>query len=215
MEKKKLKSYKRGVKMRVNTGKDRMFFISLLALLLMMMINFSPNIADTIEVFKTNIDIEIIEKQGYKAYNVLEGTFKFELPSLWSVKEEELLGDEIIYHLNFLSTDRKIYGFIQTWRISKSLTEFLDESEKSSIMGQDLDKYSRKKILINNKKGFLIEYERQNKKGNTYKAYEAFIEGENENFYRASFFMQKKDWHRNYKIILNRIIQSIEVTSKV
>lgn len=197
--------------MKISIKKNKVFYIALFAFLIMVIMNSSDKILNTVEVFKTNIEIEKVEKQGYKNYNVLNDTFKFSLPSTWNAWEQSFSGGEIVYHLNFLSPNKKIHGFIQAWKMEKPLAQFLEESEKASVDSMEFKFYSKKEILVNKNKGFLIQYERPNNKGNLYRAYDSFLEDGKGNIYRASFYMQGKHWRNYYTIIFNKIIQSFKI----
>lgn len=196
---------------KISIKKSKVFYIALAAFLIMMAMNFSDNFMRTAEVFKANIEIEKVERQGYKNYNVLEGNFKFSLPSAWNAWEQNFSGGEIAYHLNFMSPNKKIHGFIQVWKLDKPLAQFLEESEKAAVGNVDFKFYNKKGIIADRNKGFLIQYERPNDKGNLYRAYEGFIEDGKGNIYRASFYTEGKDWRQYYTIIFNRIIQSFKI----
>ncbi len=196
---------------KISIKKSKVFYIALIAFLIMMAMNFSDDFIRTAEVFKANIEIEKVERQGYKNYDVLEGNFKFSLPSTWNAWEQSFAGGEIIYHLNFMSPNKKIHGFIQAWKLNKPLAQFLKESEKAAVGPVDFKFYNKKEIMVNRNKGFLIQYERPNDKGNLYRAYEGFLEDDKGNIYRASFYTEAKDWRKYYTIIFNRIIQSFKI----
>lgn len=197
--------------MKISLKKGMTFYIALIAFLLMMVMNFSDNFIRTAEVFKANIEIEKIERQGYKNYDVLGSTFKFSIPSSWNAWEQNFTGGEIIYHLSFISPNKKIHGFIQAWKLAKPLSQFLEESEKAAVGAVDFKFYNKKEIMVNRNKGFLIQYERPNDKEKLYRAYEAFLEDGNGTIYRASFYTEEKDWRQYYTIIFNRIIQSFKI----
>lgn len=196
---------------KITVKKSKVFYIAFIAFLIMMAMNFSDNFIRTAEVFKENIEIEKVERQGYKNYDVLEGNFKFSLPSTWNAWEQSFAGGEIIYHLNFMSPNKKIHGFIQAWKLNKPLAQFLEESEKAAVGPVDFKFYNKKEIMVNRNNGFLVQYERPNDKGNLYRAYEGFLQDDKGNIFRASFYTEAKDWRKYYTIIFNRIIQSFKI----
>lgn len=194
-----------------NLKKSRVFYIALSAFLLMFIINHSNTIVKTVEVFKTNIEIGKVEKQGYRNYSALDGKLRFLMPSTWEVWEQSFSGGEILYHLNFLAPNKRIRGFIQIWKMEKPLEQFLEDSEKSPADSVEYKFYSRKEIIVNGIKGFLVQYEKANSKGNTYRTYESFLQGSDGHIYRASFYMQGKHWRNYHTISFNKIIQSFKI----
>ncbi len=191
--------------------KSKVFYIALSAFLIMFIINYSGTIFSTVDVFKTNIEMGKVEKQGYKNYSVLGGRLKFLLPSSWETWEQSFSGGEILYHLNFLAPNKRIHGFIQIWKTEKSLEQFLEESEESPADTTDYKFYSRKEIMVNDNKGYLVQYEKPNNQGKTYRAYDSFLQDESGHIYRASFYMQGKQWRNFYTITFNKVIQSFKI----
>jgi len=184
---------------------------SFIALMLVFSVTFYSKISSTVEVFRTNIELQKMEKQGYKNYDVLDGSFKFYLPSSWNAWEQNFVGGEIIYNLNYITPNKKIYGFIQVWNMEKPLGEFLEESKKAAVGVIDFKKYDLKEIMVNKKKGYLLEYIRARDNDGYIRAYEAFLEGGNGRIYRASFYTDEKDWRSYYPLMFNRIIQSFNI----
>ena len=128
---------------KISIKKSKVFYIALIAFLIMMAMNFSDNFLRTAEVFRANIEIEKVERQGYKNYNVLDGNFKFSLPSTWNAWEQSFAGGEITYHLNFMSPNKKIHGFIQAWKLNNLGTVSL-KNRKSSCGNVDLILYNKR-----------------------------------------------------------------------
>ena len=168
-------------------------------------------IPEAYTAFKENIEESKVSKQLFKAYNVMENTFHFELPDSWYTYEVSFTGEEILYHLNFISRDRKIHGFVQVWKLSKPLKQFVEESKKSAAGIVDFKYFDIKEIMADNKKGYLIDYSRANQEGEYNRAYEAFIEGFSNKVYRLSFFVPEKEWKDYYKIFFDRIIRLIRI----
>lgn len=187
------------------------FYAVVIVLMLLLITIFYDRISNTALVFKANIELEKMDRQGYKDYDVLDGSFKFSIPASWDAWEQKFPGGEIIYHLNYISPNKKIYGFIQVWKMDKPLAEFLEESKKSSVGAVDFKSYSAKEIIVNRNKGILLQYERAKDTEGYIKAYEAFLEDGKGNIYRASFFTDEKDWRKYYPLMYNRIIQSFKI----
>ena len=192
-------------------SKSKVFQIALFAFLILAAASYSDKIILTVEVFKTNLEIGKVEKRGFEYYNVLDSSFQFALPDDWNTWEQNFSGGEIVYHLNFLSQNKKIHGFIQVWQMEKTLSQFLAESEKSSVDSKEYKLYNKKEITVNDRKGFLVQYERPNSKGSLYRSYDCFLQDNDNGIYRASFYMEKKHWKNYYTIIFNKIIKSFKI----
>lgn len=164
-----------------------------------------------VTAFKENIEAERAEKQLFEAYNVMEDTFHFELPDTWDTHEVTFSGGEVLYHLNFTSQDKRIHGFVQVWKISKTLKQFIEESKQSAVGVVDFKHFNVKEMMVGDRKGYLIDYSRANQKGEYNRAYEAFLEGPSNRIYRVSFFVPEKEWRNYYKIIFDKIINSIRI----
>ncbi|MDD2481142.1 MAG: hypothetical protein WCY24_00625 [Lutispora sp.] len=197
--------------MKISFKKHYAFYTAAVALALILTMTFYGRISNTVTVFQANIELEKMERQGYKSYNVLDGTFKFSIPASWHAWEQKFVGGEIVYHLNFITPNKKIHGFIQAWKMDKPLEKFLEESKKSAVGPVDFKTYSSKEIMVNRNKGFLVQYERAKETEGYYKAYEAFLEDGKGMIYRASFFTDEKDWRNYYPLMYNRIIQSFKI----
>ena len=185
-----------------------LFGMIILALFLISVdFTFSP-IAAT---FKNSMEYQKAERQALKKYSALQGKFEFYLPTDWTTMEETFSGGEIIYNIFFTSKDKKVHGFVQVWDINKPLKQFIDESKQAAVGVIDFKYYKVKEIIINNNKGYLLDYSRKNNNNNYIKSYETFIEGSNGRIYRASFFVEEKNWKPNYIILFNRITRSFVI----
>ncbi|MGE5678525.1 MAG: PsbP-related protein [Pseudomonadota bacterium] len=163
--------------------------------------------------FKEDMQADRAERQLFEAYNVMDDTFHFQLPYSWNTHEVSFLGGEILYHMDFLSPDRRIHGFIQVWKLSKTVKEFIDESEKAATGIVDFKDFSVKEIMVDNRKGYLMEYSRLNQEGEYNKAYEVFIGGPEKRMYRISFFVPEKEWRNYFNVLFERIIHSVKIKS--
>ena len=186
-------------------------YVAAMVLLVMLMLTFYGRISDTAAVFKANIELQKMERQGYKDYEVLDGSFKFSIPASWSAWEQKFMGGEIIYDLNYITPNKKIHGFIQVWKIDKPLSQFLEEAKNAAVDSTDFKFYNLKEIMVNRNKGYLLQYERPKDTGGYYRSYEAFLEDGKGKIYRASFYTDEKDWRKYYPLMFNRIIQSFRI----
>lgn len=167
-----------------------------------------------IAAFKENIEKERSQKQLLKAYNVMDNTFYFELPDSWYTHEISFMGGEILYHMNFISQDKKIHGFVQVWKLSEPLRQFIEKSKESAVGVVDFKYFDIKEIMSDNKKGYLLDYSRANSEGEYIKSYEVFIEGYENRVYRMSFFVPEKEWKNYYKVIFDRIMHTIKIKNR-
>ncbi len=162
--------------------------------------------------FTENIGRSKVSRQLFEAYNVMDNTFHFQLPDSWSAYEASFAGEEILYHLNFISKDKKIHGFVQVWKLSEPLKQFIEKSKESAVGVIDFKNFDIKEITVDNKNGYLMDYSRANQKGEYIRAYEAFIKGFSNKVYRLSFFVPEKEWKEYYRILFDRIIHSVRIS---
>lgn len=167
-----------------------------------------------VTAFKENIQAEKASKQLLEPYNVMDNTFHFELPDNWYTHEISFTGGEILYHMNFMSQDKRIHGFVQVWQLSKPLKQFIEGSKKAATGVVDFKYFDIKEIMVNNKKGYLLDYSRANPDGEYNRAYEAFIEGGSGKVYRMSFFVPEKEWRNYYKVLFDRIIRTMNIKNR-
>lgn len=186
-------------------------FLFILIIVLSAALFYVGRIPEAYTAFRENIEESRVSRQLFEAYNVMDNTFHFELPDTWSTHEVSFTGGEILYHLNFTSRDRKIHGFVQVWELSEPLKQFVEKSKKSAAGVVDFKYFDIKEIMVDNKKGYLMDYSRANQKGEYNRAYEAFIEGFSNRVYRLSFFVPEKEWRDYYKILFDRIIHLIKI----
>lgn len=185
--------------------------IALIVVTAFIVLAFAGRVPGAIAAFKGRMEAHRLNGQLLHTYTGLGGLLSFELPYSWSTSQAAFEGGEINYHLNFISKDRKVHGFVQVWKLDKPLKQFLEESEKSAVGIIDFKYYKVKEIMANKKHGFLLEYGRANEKGEYIKAYEAFIEGYGRDVVRVSFFIPEKEWKEYYKILFDRIIGSVDI----
>lgn len=194
--------------------KKTIYKIALLVSIIML-IGLYNYLSSAATAFITNHEIGKMQKQLYKTYSVLGGSFSFKLPETWKTWTESFSGEEIIYHLYFISNDNRIKGFVQVWNMNKPLKQFIKESKKAAVGIVGFESYSAKEIMVGGRRGYLLEYSRKNEEGQTFRSYEAFIEGKAGRVYRISFFVDQNDWKEHYVTIFNLIIQSMRITESI
>lgn len=185
-------------------------FISIIALSAIFM--YSGRLPEAYAAFKANAEAKKVSRQLFEAYNVMDNTFHFELPDSWYTHEISFTGGEILYHMNFTSHDNRIHGFVQVWKLSEPLKQFVEKSKESAVGVVDFKYFDIKEIMSDNKNGYLLDYSRADPSGEYTKAYEAFIEGFSNKVYRLSFFVPEKEWRNYYKILFDRIIHTVKIS---
>lgn len=172
---------------------------------------FGGGVPAAVTAFKANMKVQRLSQQLLKSYTALGGKLSFELPDTWTTSQAAFEGGEIIYHLNFISNDKKIHGFVQAWKLDKPLKQFLEESKEAAVGAVDFKYFKIKEMMTDKKQGYILEYSRANEKGEYIKAYEAFIEGYGKDVFRISFFIPEKEWKDYYKILFDRILCSVSI----
>lgn len=149
----------------------------------------------------------------YSEHIGLNGKILYTLPSNWKTYEEKFAGDEIIYHNNFISEDRKINGYVEVWNLNMPLKDFLNLSKKSAVgVGiVSFKSYSIEQVKINGREGFILQYTRADNKGGYIKAFEVFIGDEKNMFHRFAFYMDEKLWKEDLKMVFLNIAASLEI----
>lgn len=173
---------------------------------------YSGRLPAAVETFKEEIWEERLSRQLFEAYNVMNDSFHFELPDSWYAHEVPMLGGEILYHLDFISRDKRIHGFVQVWNLTKPLEQFIAESEKAATGIVDYKYYDVKEMTVDGRKGYLMEYSRANQDGEYNKAYEVFLKGASNKMYRFSFFVPEKEWRNYYKLLFERIVRTVKIS---
>lgn len=183
----------------------------ILAVIISAALLYTGRIPDTVAAFKERMGAEKASKQLFQAYDVMDNTFHFELPDTWMTHEVSFTGGEILYHMSFISHDKRIHGFVQVWKLSEPLKQYVEKSKEAAVGVVDFKHFDIKEIMSDNKKGYLLDYSRANLKGEYIRSYEAFIGGPSNQVYRLSFFIPEKEWRNYYKVLFDRIIHTVRI----
>lgn len=175
--------------------------VVLCAALLLICLIFAYRMAEV----QTSTDINEIQ---YKNYSALGGEFYYKLPSAWKTTEQDFGGSEIIYHNDFLSEDRNIHGFVEVWNLNMPLIDFIKEGRKNPIGIASFKNYTIEDVKINGREGYILHYSRAGETGKYTKAFEVFIIGKGNTFYRFSFFMDETKWKNEYRMFFLNIAAS-------
>lgn len=165
--------------------------------------------------FENKIKTTVFIQNNIKSLKTYEGLNKklsYKLPSLWTTNQLNATGGEIIYHNDFLANDIKLHGFVEVWNLNENLKSFLKKSKDISDMQNINHNYTINTIKVNNKSGYLVSYDAEVSLDSTYKAYEYFIES-NDQFVRFSFFIKQEDFKENMPTIYNAIVQTLNYSN--
>lgn len=197
--------------MRIIELRKHIVFVCLFVLMAVLLYSFSIVFSPVITTFRNNYQYLQLEKDTFKSYSALDGDFTFKLPERWTTWNQTFGGTDIVYHLYFKSDDSYTNGFVQIWNLNKPLKTFLQESKKSPVGVIDFKFYKVKEVMINKKRGFVVEYSRLNDEGKYIRAYEVFVEGNDNKVYRISFFVEESKWKSYYPIMFNKIAKSFNI----
>jgi hypothetical protein len=143
-------------------------------------------------------------------YEALNGKISYKLPVGWTTQEKKFIGDEIVYHNDFRSSDAVIHGFVEVWKSKGDLKAFLENSKNISEEQNVIKNYKIGSIFINGRKAYLVQYLINTPGGNWYKAYEYFIDDEKQ-FYRISFFTRSVNFKESYGAIFESIVETLKI----
>lgn len=188
----------------LNKIKEKGMFLILL-ILLIVGIYFNNN--KGIQTF-INLNIDEIELKEYKGLN---NKFHYKLPADWITNTQEFSGDEIMYHNDFKTPDGKIHGFVQLWNLNKPIIDFLKDGIKSATGIVSFKNYFIEPIKINGNEGYILYYSRLGNDNKYIKAFEIFILNKDNIFYRFSFFMDEKDWKKEYRMFFLELASYAEL----
>jgi hypothetical protein len=154
---------------------------------------------------KTSMNPSEVKYRDYAGYG---GRFTYKLPADWKTTEQKFEGNEILYHNDFFSSDKKIYGYVQLWNLNIKLKDFIEEGIAGITGIVNLKDYSLEPIKINDKQGYLLQYTKELEKGKYLKAFEVFVIDIDSTFHRFSFFMDEKSWKDEYRMFFLNIASS-------
>ncbi|OPJ61289.1 hypothetical protein [Clostridium oryzae] len=137
-------------------------------------------------------------------YYTVGKKYQYKLPNNWNTNEESFDSSEIVYHNNFVSDDLKLHGFAEVWKLKTPLKKFLENSKSSSYKPGSVLNYKIKKTKIKNFETYLVTYNMKNQSGEIYKAWEYYIE-ENNEFFRICFFVPQEEYKANLPVVFESI----------
>ncbi|WP_298845406.1 hypothetical protein [Clostridium sp.] len=143
-------------------------------------------------------------------YVAIQGKVNYKLPKGWITNEKKFLGDEILYHNDFKSSDAVIHGFVEVWKGRKDLKKFLDNSKNISEEQNKIKDYKINDITINGKKTYVVQYLINVSDNNWYRSYEYFVD-DGEEFYRFSFFIKNVNFKEMYGAVFESIVETLKI----
>lgn len=127
---------------------------------------------------------------------------KFDYPQGWLLRTEQFYSGDIIEIISFSSPDGLAHGFVQVMKLSKSIPDFIAETQKSMVPGYDSLQFSQK--TINNKEGYLLAYMRGS--GDSRAVAAEYFFRENEKVYRFSCFYPELQVEQNQKLFKEMLL---------
>lgn len=152
----------------------------------------------TYTAIESRINTMPVEVQ-YKEYTGLGNSFSYKLPETWKVEPQKFSGDEIVYHSDYSSPDRKINGYIEIWNLNMPLLNFLKEGEKSAVGVVTYKYYTVEPIKIDGREGYVLQYSRKGEENRYIKAFEIFLNAKSPMFVRFAFYMDEQLWKDEYR----------------
>lgn len=151
------------------------------------------------------------EDEKFKEYTGFSGKFTYKLPLSWKTSEQKFAGNEILYHNDFASDDKKIRGFVQIWNINIPLSKFISDGNNSLSGTVSFKYYTIEQIKINGLSGYLLKYSKEVENKKYTKAFEVFVMDKGDTFYRFAFYMDENDWKDEYHMYFLNIAASADL----
>lgn len=146
-----------------------------------------------------------------KQYEAANLKFKYKLPEKWTTQKEDFQGGEVLYHNEFSSEDKNIYGFVQVWRLREELKNFLERSREFSDKYGVYSNYKLIPITVKNHEGYEITYTLTVSGNGEYIGHEYFLKNKGK-FYRFSFFVSKANYKETMSAIFKTIVDTMETS---
>lgn len=164
-----------------------------------------------ISVFKLYKVVSTLNVESYKQYNILEEGITYYLPSNFQVNELAFNDGEILYHADFKSQDKNIWGFVEVMNIGKDLKGYLEKSKNSAVGVVDFKYFNIYNIKVGNKDGYRLEYSRKGNDNRYYRAQEYFIPNSKGHVFRMSFFMREDLFNSKFFNLFEEIVNKTKI----
>lgn len=157
---------------------------------------------------QTNTNFKKPLTQKFTNYNSVKGHFSFQYPSAFSLNEQDFVGSEILYHIDFADRSQtNAHGFVQVWNLPYNLKDFLERSKTTS--SQNYEYFQSTPIKVNNNPGYLWDYAVIGKDGKNTKASEVFFKKDNR-MYRISYFVPEGLWNKTQSDVFWKMVSSFK-----
>jgi len=84
------------------------------------------------------------------------GGLTFRYPSGWTVAPRIQGSRELLSMVDFLASDKSVYGIVQVWRPGKPLDDFIEDSKAGKA--ENIEVKEVKKARLGGREGYFIEY---------------------------------------------------------
>lgn len=140
-------------------------------------------------------------------FKSLKWNFSFDYPSAFVLDEKTFSGGDILYHIDFHDKSNTSHGFLQVWKITSGLNEFLKKSMELSV---EIYKYFKsEKIEINGVGGYMWDYAVLSENG-FYKGSEVFLKKDGL-VYRLSYFVPESKWDKTQSRLFLKMVRSLKI----
>lgn len=133
-------------------------------------------------------------KPAEHKFSALESTEEqcvFDCPTAIFMENRELPGNEILYHITFHDSTGKQQGFVQVWKLTEPVEQFLTQAKRASDGSAENFRTSR--AGIGNTTGYLWNYSFLGEHRTYYKGSELFFK-KDDRLYRFSYFVPENQW---------------------
>lgn len=127
-------------------------------------------------------------------FRPVSGGLSFNYPAKFDLSRTESGGTDLLYHIDYIDNNNKMFGFIQVWSHPCPIQEFIHKSLKSTDLGYE--KSSVKNIKVNTLPGYCWDYSVLAGNNRYYKGCEVFLL-KNDMLYRISCFTEKSIWNKH------------------
>lgn len=141
----------------------------------------------------------------YSSYVSPEGGFSFNYPSTFALTPRNFSGNDIQSHIDYHDSEGSGYGFVQIWKMTIPVGEFLQKSKDFSQLKYKY--FNSRKMKVNGFTGYYWDYSVLGRNNSYYKGNEVFLEGKDQ-MYRISYFIPETHWNEGQKEIFTNMVKS-------
>lgn len=141
----------------------------------------------------------------YKNIKIKDYGITYYLPQSFNLNTIDLNDKVVLYHADFISSDKNIRGIVEVLNIG-DLKTYLEKSKKSATGAVDFKYFNIYNKKVANKNAFVVEYLRRGNDNRYYRAYEYFIPTSQGYVFRMSFFIPDDIFNNNFYNLFEDIV---------